>query len=334
MNDMTATAIWLNEQDVTATVSVNDTIVALESGLAALSRNQAHNIPKALTTFSDGSSAHSLGSVLTGDGYCGYKNWVHTKRGAKAVFVLFDANNGSLLAMMEANSLGQLRTAAMTGVGTKWLCKSGANDMALIGTGRQAIMQVAAVHAVRPLSSLRIWSPTREKREAFSLDVQRQFDFKVRVTDTLEAATEGADIVTLVTRARDPFLHGNMLAKGTHLNAVGAILPGNSEIFEDVFERVDFIAVDDVVNTRKASQEFMDHFGGADGDWSAVHALGDVINGKIRCGTGHDVTLFKSVGMGISDLSVARMAYERSLAEGRGIRLPLQDPSPLRWEGQ
>lgn len=331
---MTPTAIWLNEQDVTATVSLNDTIAALESGLTALAADQAHNIPKALTSFADGSSAHSLGSVLSADGYCGYKNWVHTRRGAKAVFVLFDAHNGSLLAMMEANALGQLRTAAMTGLGTQWLCREGAADMALIGSGRQAIMQVAAVHAVRPLSRLRVWSPTREKREAFALEVQRQFGFDVRVADTLDAATEGADIVTLVTRAREPFLHGHMLAPGAHLNAVGAILPGNSEIFEDVFERVDFMAVDDVVNTKKASQEFMDHFGGADGDWSAVHALGDVINGKVRRSAGQDVTLFKSVGMGISDLSVARLAYERSIATGRGVQLPLQGPSPLRWDGQ
>ena len=326
---MKDTAIWLNEQDVTSTVSLSDTIVALESGLTALAANQAHNIPKALSAFADGSSTHSLGSVLSADGYCGFKNWVHTKRGAKAVFVLFDANNGSLLSMMEANALGQLRTAAMTGLGTKWLCKESAGDMALIGSGRQAIMQVAAVHAVRPLKTLRIWSPTREKREAFALDVQRQFGFRVQATETLEAATEGADIVTLVTRAREPFLHGRMLARGAHLNAVGAILPGNAEVHEDIFERVGFITVDDVVNAKKSSQEFMDHFGAAEGDWSAVHALGDVIAGHTQPGADVDVTLFKSVGMGISDLCVARMAYERGIAAGKGTLLPLQGPSPL-----
>lgn len=331
---MTQTAVWLNEQDVASTVSLNDAIGALEHGLSALAADVAKNIPKALGSYADGSSAHSLGSILSGDGYCGYKNWVHTKRGAKAVFVLFDANNGSLLAMIEANSLGQLRTAAMTGLGTKWLSEGSANDMAIIGSGRQAMMQVAAVNAVRPLARLRIWSPTEEKREAFAVEVRSQFRFHVEVADTLDAATEGAQMVTLVTRAREPFLSSSMLAPQVHLNAVGAILPGNSEVHQDIFDRVDFIAVDDVVNTKRASQEFIDHFGGEDGDWSSVHALGDVITGRAKLPQQRDITLFKSVGMGISDLSVARLAYERSVAAGRGTKLPLQSAAKLRWDGQ
>ncbi|MDA4835808.1 hypothetical protein NY536_30750, partial [Enterobacter hormaechei] len=74
--------------------------------------------------------------------------------------MLFDAVEGRLLAMMEANSLGQLRTSAMTGLGTKWVAREGANDMAIIGSGRQAMAQVAAVNAVRKLARIRVWSPT------------------------------------------------------------------------------------------------------------------------------------------------------------------------------
>src|SRR5689334_21890646 len=167
--------LWITEQDVVSLVTLDDAIPALERGLRALGRNEAFNVPKALGAFADGSSMHSLGSGAPGLGYVGYKNWVHTKRGATALYVLFNANDGSVAAVMEAAALGQIRTAAMTGVGTKWLAPRDADEMALIGTGMQSIMQVAAVNAVRPLRRVRVWSPTADMRKAFAAKLGSQF---------------------------------------------------------------------------------------------------------------------------------------------------------------
>jgi len=308
---------WITEQEVTALVTLEDAIPALERGLRALGEGQAFNVPKSLGAFGDGSSMHSLGSGAPELGYVGFKNWVHTKRGATAVYVMFNAADGSVAAIIEAAALGQLRTSAMTGVGTRWLARPDADDMALIGTGMQAITQVAAVNAVRPLRRVRVWSPTAEKRRAFTAELARQFAFDVVESPTLEAATQGASIVTLVTRAKEPFLHARMLAPGSHLNAVGAILPSNAEFHQDVFERVGAIAVDDVPNLQKASREFVDRFG-AGGDWSAVQPIGAVIAASRPRPADCDVSLFKSMGMGLSDLSVAVMALERARAQGVG----------------
>ena len=110
---------WITEQEVAALVSLEDAIPALERGLRALGEGQAFNVPKALGGFGDGSSMHSLGSGAPELGYVGFKNWVHTKRGATAVYVMFNAADGSVAAIIEAAALGQLRTSAMTGVGTR-----------------------------------------------------------------------------------------------------------------------------------------------------------------------------------------------------------------------
>lgn len=331
---MTHEAVWLGETDVASLVSLDDAIDALESGLRALGRDEGSNIPKALGGFGDGSSVHSLGSMLPEAGYCGYKNWINTKQGAKAVFVLFDTTGGRLLAVMEANALGQLRTSAMTGLGTKWIAREGADDMAMIGSGRQALMQIAAIHAARPLSRLRIWSPTPEKRRAFTEEVRQRLSIEVTEAPTLEAATDGASIVTTVTRARAPFLSSTMLAAGTHLNAVGAILPANAEFHQDIFERVDFISVDDVPNTMQASREFIDYFekGAGAGDWARLHPLSRVIASGERAPVDSDITLFKAMGMGISDLSIAKLVYERATSKGMGLKLPLTTAVPLRWQ--
>ena len=323
-------ALWLSEQDVTNLVTLDDAIVALESGVRALGSGQGLNVPKALGGFGDSSSMHSLGSALPSAGYCGFKNWVHTKSGAKAVFLLFNTQGG-LVAMMEAAALGQLRTSAMTGLGTKWLAQPGADDLAIIGSGRQSITQIAAVNAVRPLKRIRVWSPTPARRDAFASEVRKHFNAEVLNANSVEQALEGAQLVTLVTRARDPFVNARLLAPGAHMNAVGAILPANAEFHQDVFDRVGSIAVDDLANTQKASREFVEQFGTR--GWESVQTLGDVIaNGIKRVGQGV-LSLFKAMGMGISDLSVAILAFERASAAGLGRQIALSDsaPAPIRW---
>lgn len=326
-------AIWLSEDDITSLVSLKDTVGALEDGVRQIGEGTAFNIPKALGSFADASSMHSLGSAMVQAGYCGYKNWINTPLGAKAVFVLFDANEGRLLAMMEANCLGQMRTSAMTGLGTKWVARDGANEMAMIGTGRQALAQVAAVHLVRPLKRIRIWSPTAEKRQAFCAAVAGQFDTEVVEAKSLEAATDGAPIVTTITRSLQPFLKASMLAPGAHLNAVGAILPHSAEFEQELFARIGFIAVDDVANARKASRELIEYFdqGAGAGNWDRVRPLGKVIADHEKAPSDCDITLFKSMGMGISDLTVAIMAYQRAVEFGRGKSIPLMAKAQIRW---
>ncbi len=330
---MNATSLWLTEDAVSRLVSLEDAIEALERSLLEAADGTAFNVPKALGDVGRGGAMHCLGSASPQAGVCGFKTWVHTDQGAKAVFSLFSTANGQLLAMMEANTLGQLRTAAMTAVGTRWLVTDpGVNEMAVIGSGKQALGQILAINIVRPLSRIHIWSPNAERRRQFVDKVRANLGHaEVIDAPSMEAATEGARLVTVVTRATQPFFPATLLAPGAHLNAVGAILPGNAEIFPDVFERAKSIVVDDITNTRKASREFIDYFGADDENWTRVQPLSDVIRQRgARAGAG-DITLFKAMGMGLSDLAIARMAHERAMADtDAAIRLPLTAPAPVR----
>jgi len=123
------------------------------------------------------------------------------------------------------------------------------------------------------------------------------------------------------------------LPAGVHLNAVGAILPANAELHQDVVARAGCIAVDDVIGVKKASRELIDFFekGEGIGNWSRIHSLGKMIADEERPPSNTDLTMFKSVGMGISDLSVAILAYERASKAEIGGSLPLMDASPLRF---
>src|SRR3546814_10465797 len=117
------------------------------------------------------------------------------------------------------------------------------------------MLQVAAGAAVRPLRRLKLFSPTESRRQDFGARASEAFAFAVEEAPTIADATRDAGIVTLVTRAREPFFSGGDLAPGTHVNAVGAILRGFAEFHQDVFDRARLVVVDNVANVRSISAE-------------------------------------------------------------------------------
>lgn len=292
------------EADVLAALDLRTVIDAVEAAVAAEAAGTARNIPKTMTTWDPASSAHALGAV--GDGLVAFKTWVNTPAGASALVTVFDAADGSLLATVEAGALGALRTAAVSGVATRWLAAPDADVLAVAGTGRQALRQVQAVHLVRPLHEVRVWSPTPAHRAAFAARLGDELGLAAVTVEALPDAVAGAGIVTLVTRATEPILTD--LPPRTHLNAVGAILPANAEFAPALLDGVQLTVVDNRENARRSSRELREHFGD---DWSTVATLGEVVTGAAkRADTDPRPTVFKGLGMGLADLA-AVAAYLR-----------------------
>ncbi|SFB89985.1 ornithine cyclodeaminase [Polaromonas sp. OV174] len=323
--------LWLIEQEVVDLVSLEDAIEALEAGLVQEDGGGAKNVAKALSTWGDGNSMHSLGSIFVSKGYAGFKTWVKTKPGGAAIFALFNSNSGSLVAMIEAGALGQMRTAGVSGLATRWLSKIDAQDMALIGTGAQSLTQIAATAAVRPINRLRVFSPTPERRRAFIDKARTLFQFPIDESASVQEAVEGAEIVTCITRSSEPFLKAEFLSSGCHVNAVGAILPANAELEQDVFDRANLVVVDYLPNVKAASREFIERFQNGPGNWDDIKSLGKVIAEGRQRAPGVDVSLFKALGMGLSDLSIAVMVYERACQAGIGKSLPPPVRAKPRW---
>lgn len=324
-------ALWLTEQDVGDALNLNEAIAALDQGLRLEAGGNARNLDKVLATWEPASSMHALGSSMPGRGFAGFKTWANTPGGAAAVFSLFDTENGRLLALIEAGLLGALRTAAISGLATRLLADPEANEMVILGTGRQAMMQVAAIAATRKLSRLRVWSRTPENGSAFAAQARKIFSFTVEEAHSVEAALEGMPIVTLMTRATEPFVDASMFAHGAHVNAAGAILPANAEVQSDTFDRADLVVVDSISNAQRSSREMRGAFGTNVENWAGVKTLGELLVDGAGRPTDVDLTVFKPMGMGLSDLSVAIAVYERSIETGRGLRLPAAHMPAPRW---
>ena len=285
-------------------------IEAVERGLAAQAHGEAVNMLKTHTAW-DGSTLHAIGAVFPKVGLAGTKTWAHTPRGASPLLILFDAENGAVRAIIDAFNLGKLRTAAASGVATRRLAREDADDLAIIGTGKQALTQVEAVCAVRRIRRIRVFSPNEQHRTEFAALLKKQFDAEVVISPTVHDAVRGASIITTITRARDPFLHSGMIQRGTHINAVGAILPGRAELSSDVIVRCTQIVSDSPPQAQKLSQELIAVFGSDPDKWNAVGFLGELVISAGKRSGGDDLTLLKSLGTGVLDLSVGIEIYRR-----------------------
>lgn len=318
--------LWITESDVVSLMHLGQAIDALERGLLQEASGEARNMSKTHVAWGNGHTLHALGASFEGAGIVGTKSWAHTEHGATPLLTLWDSRTGRLRAIIEAFALGQMRTGATSGVATKWMARPDADTMALIGTGKQALTQVAALAAVRTLREVRVFSPTAEHRNAFTRDlVGRGFGFGVVEATSIADAVRGSSIVTLATRARTPFLDKSMLEPGTHVNAIGAITPERQEFAPDVFERAGLVAVDDPQAVQRLSREFMDYFGRPNASWNTVKPLSALVAAKAARSSTCDVSLFKAMGMGISDLALGIEVLDRALATGRGR--PLDHPA-------
>lgn len=300
---------FITEHEVAEQVSLNAVIDSVGRVVEAEARGVAVNIPKTMTTWGTASSAHALGAHDSENNLVAFKTWVNTPRGASAVLTLFDSDTGAALAVIEAGTLGALRTAAIAGLATRLMSDPEADEMAIIGTGRQALRQVAAVAAVRPIRRVRVWSPREDSRERFAVEVQEGLALEAQAETSLAAAVEGVPVVTLITRASEPFLGRGLLADGAHLNAVGAILPRNAEFDSTLLARADLAVVDNMENARRSSREFNEFYGD---DWSRVATLGDLVIGKVARPGSPRLTIFKGLGMGLSDLAAAAIVVGRN----------------------
>ncbi|MFM9972319.1 MAG: ornithine cyclodeaminase family protein [Burkholderiales bacterium] len=314
---------WFSEADVTASLTLKSAIGALQHVLAAEAQGQATNMTKTHLMVGKNDVLQAFGGSVAAEGLCGTKTWVNIAGKSQTVLILFSLTDGSLRAVFEATALGQMRTAAMSGVGTDWMARADADELAIIGTGKQALPQIAAVVAVRSIKRVRIFSRTTESREKLAKEVRRVFPaIEVTPAPTMTEALDGAPIVTLCTNAQEPFYTTALAKPGTHINAVGAIVPARSEFTEDVFARCTSIAVDTVEGVKELSREFIDYFGAGREPWTRVLPISQVIARGQRRPANADLTLFKAMGMGIADIAVAIEVLKAAETRGIGQRLP------------
>jgi alanine dehydrogenase len=309
------TVTWVGEEAVKELLDVAEVIDILEGAFGLVPSGEARILPRAHAAF-DGGLLHAVGAAIPGAGVSGIKTWTWTPSGARPVVVVFSTEDGSLLGVVDGIALGQMRTAATAGLGTRLLARADARTMAIIGTGRQALPQVEAVAAVRDLDEVRVFGRDPGRRAAFAQSVYHRLGLTVTEHDSVASAVRGADVVTTVTRSASPVLPGALLEPGMHVNAVGAIVPTCRELDAAAIRRCTVIAVEWRQQAQTDAGDLRDAVEEGALAWDDVVELGDLVSGTVGRGDAEDITLLRTLGVGLSDVAVAASVLNRTQAAG------------------
>lgn len=301
----------LTEQDVDRLLDMPAAIRAVEEAFRQLAAGQCDNVPRARAK-GPGIVLHTMSAASAYLGLAGWKAYTTTKAGAHFHVGLYDHHSGELLALIEADRLGQLRTGATTGVAVQFLAPPEISEMGLFGAGRQARTQLEAVTAVRPIRRAFVYSRTEATRMAFADEMSERLKIEVMAVDRPQEAADDLPLVVTATSSTTPVFDGNGLAGGTLICAVGSNWLHKAEIDSDVIRRADHIVCDSVECCRREAGDFTEALERGLFTWSRAVDLADVVTGRAVGRTRSDgLVLFKSVGMAIEDIALGAVLLER-----------------------
>ncbi len=327
-------ALVLREDDVRAVLTMPATIAVLEAAFREQGRDQTRNQPRRRIVLPDARGVlHVMSGYVPGQpghpdsegpGLVGLKAYTSFAGGARFVVLLYSAEDGRLLALMEADWLGQTRTGAASGLATKYMARPDAATLGVIGTGQQARTQVMAVAAVRPLTSVLAYGRDETRRAAFAQEMAKRIGVSVRPVASAEEAVRDADIVVTMTTAREPVLRGAWLRPGTHVNAAGSNWANRREVDDETVERSAVVAVDSLEQAQLEAGDLVLPAAAGRFDWARAVELGTILDGKVAGRPSPEaITLFKSVGVALEDVATAGLVYTLARERGLGTELDI-----------
>lgn len=314
---------FYREEEVAQLLDMATAIDVVDQAYLQLAIGGAENAPRRRTR-APGFVLHGMHATADYLKMAGWKHYSTTREGARFHVGLYDCETGEMRALLEADALGQLRTAAATGVAARYLANKPIHQIGLFGTGWQAEGQLEALASELPLKTAIVYSRNEGKRQDFATKMQDQLGIDVLPVHDPREAVEDLPLVVTATTSRDPVFDGNLLAEGALICGVGSNWLHKAELDVVTIRRADNLVCDSIEACQLEAGDFA--FAQEQGyfDWQRVVSLGSVIAGECVGRNNPDsVVVFKTVGLAILDVALGAKFLER--ASGRddlGVDLP------------
>jgi ornithine cyclodeaminase/alanine dehydrogenase-like protein (mu-crystallin family) len=308
-------ALYLSESDVSSLVTPADAVDVVEACFRRMAAGEVGLAPRRRLRLPEGALADMAAADL-GLGLAGGKLYAATSHGATFVVVVFDAETSELVAVIEADQLGRLRTGAASGVAARRLAKRDARSLGVLGCGRQAVTQVACIRAAVPsIERVVAYCRTPERLAMFCAEVGAEPGESHR-----DAAAQ--DVVVTITSSRDPVVRGEWLQLGALVVAAGANVASHRELDNVVLERASFVCCDWIEQARIESGDLIDPVEAGVLDWLEVHELHEVVSEEVvGRHSDADIVVFKSNGIAAWDVALGGEAVRRARDRGVGREL-------------
>jgi ornithine cyclodeaminase/alanine dehydrogenase-like protein (mu-crystallin family) len=312
----------LNHDEVVELLPMRECIVVMREALIKLAAGEAYQPLRTVIRPPDAAGVMGLmPSYVSGDHAAyGLKtvcifpgNPAKGKDAHQGAVLLFSAETGELLALMNASAITAIRTAAVSGVATSLLAREDASNLAIIGTGVQARTHLKAMSQVRPIKRCRITSRSIEHATQCAEEMRGSFPFAVEPVETVKEALEDADLIVTVTTASDPIVRREWISPGAHLNVVGSSTPNAREV-DAATIAASSLFVDRRESTINEAGDYL--FAAREGAIGPDHIraeIGEVLKGDKPGRTSPaEITLFKSLGLAVEDLAAASYLYRKA----------------------
>ena len=307
--------LFLSEGDVQELLTPADAVDAIEGSFRRMAAGAVENAPRRRLKLDEGRLADMAAADLE-LGYACVKAYGGFADGTAFVVALFAVDRPELVAVIEADHLGRLRTGAASAVAARHLAREGAESLGVIGCGGQAETQVACIRAA---------VPTVDRVVAYCRTERNLRAFCKRVgADPAESNRKAAeqDVVVTITTSRDPVLRGEWLRPGALVCAAGANKPAARELDNVVLERASLVCCDWREQARIESADLIEPVQQGVLDWLEVHELHEIVSGELPGRQSpEDIVLFKSNGIAAWDVAIAAAAVERARARRVGSEI-------------
>ncbi|HLK59337.1 MAG TPA: ornithine cyclodeaminase family protein [Chthonomonadaceae bacterium] len=317
-------ALYLTEHDVEQLLTMSEALTALEDAFRRQANGEAINQPRRRLHLPEG-TYHTMVAADLGMDRFSIKAYASFRPKTRFLVLHYAANSGDLLAIIEADRLGQMRTGAASGVATRRLARQGKPlRVGIYGTGWQAQSQLEAVCAACEVAQIVAYGRDAARREAFCHHMSAHLGLVVTPAARPEDAARKQDVVITATTAREPVLRGEWLEPGVHVNAVGSNLLMKREVDEATVQRSDLLVVDSIEQSKQEAGNLLPAYERRLFRWEQVIELSDIVSGR-RPGRTDDaqITLFKSNGIALEDVAVAEVVYRKALEVNCGVEIPM-----------
>jgi ornithine cyclodeaminase len=234
--------------------------------------------------------------------------------------MLFSADTGELLAVVNASAVTAIRTAAVSGLATRLLARENAHDLAIVGAGVQAAPHLEAMAQARTIARARIVDVNHDRAREFAERVSASYPFPIEAVKSNEEALRGAEIIVTVTNSTDPVMRREWISDGAHINAVGACMPNAREVDADTMAAAKLYVDLRESALNEAGDYILAAREGAIGPDHIRGELGELLTGKAIGRTSErDITLFESLGLAVEDLAAVEYLHRKAKANQAGI---------------
>ena len=312
---------FIDRDEVARRLTYPAAIGIVREAMIALSRGETRQLLRSIITLSPGRLYGTMTGALAPDGPFGSKlisafqgNRARGLQSHQGLVVLFDPDSGAPVCAVHAGEVTAIRTAAASAVATDALARRESRTLAILGYGEQAATHLRALREVRPLERVTVWGRSPERAADFARRMEAEVRIPVRPAGSAREAVGEADIVCTVTASSEPVLLDAWIRPGTHLNLVGSSYLGPVEVDDALVVRSRFIADSREGCLRQGAEFVKAREAGLIGEDHLVAEIGEVLAGTVPGRrTREEITVYKSIGHIVQDLSTAWALYSGEL---------------------